>query len=80
MSGQVDESSDRASAMEVKKQGDSLHVESQKGLRMTEDEAFVENYPEKDRKKLILKMDLHILPTLVLLYCKLRFFRLFAID
>lgn len=51
------------------KESDTFHVEDGKGLTMSADEEFVASFPEKQKKKLLRKMDLHIIPCLISLYC-----------
>ncbi|OAA60590.1 Major facilitator superfamily domain, general substrate transporter [Niveomyces insectorum RCEF 264] len=46
----------------------AMHVEEQEGHEMTAEEAFVASFPDKKKKKLLLKMDLHIVPILMSLY------------
>ncbi|KAI1308584.1 major facilitator superfamily domain-containing protein [Xylaria venustula] len=57
-----------ASYSGTEKHDNVLHTENEKGVSMTPEEAFFESYSEKDRKTLLLKMDLHILPILIALY------------
>ncbi|KAI0414708.1 major facilitator superfamily domain-containing protein [Xylaria grammica] len=68
MSAQRNDAGNAAVRTTVEKSHEVLHIENEKGVSMTEEEAFIHSYPEKDRKRLLLKMDLHILPTLILLY------------
>ncbi|CAI4213988.1 unnamed protein product [Parascedosporium putredinis] len=46
------------------------HSEQEEGMAdtMTAEERFVDSFPEKQKKKLLRKMDLHIIPCLILLY------------
>ncbi|SPO06440.1 related to putative tartrate transporter [Cephalotrichum gorgonifer] len=50
------------------KEVNTLHVEDGKVSTMTAEERFVSSFPEKRKKKLLRKMDLHILPCLISLY------------
>ncbi|KAI0964732.1 major facilitator superfamily domain-containing protein [Xylaria arbuscula] len=68
MSGQHEIAGNEASYSENEKHDNFLHIENEKGVSMTPEEAFFESFSEKDRKILLLKMDLHILPILIALY------------
>jgi hypothetical protein len=46
------------------------HVDERDGLsELTEMRDLVEGFPDKDKRRLLLKMDLHIIPILISLYC-----------
>lgn len=51
----------------------TLHVEGDdNGIMMSSDEDFVSTYPDKDKRRLLRKMDLHIIPCLISLYCEFK--------
>lgn len=51
------------------KETDMVHVEDGKPSTMTAEEEFVSSFSEKQKKKLLRKMDFHTIPILISLYC-----------
>lgn len=46
------------------------HVEAQDRDELREMRDLVEGFPDKEKRKLLWKMDLHIIPCLISLYCE----------
>ena len=51
----------------------AMHVEGAEIAAMTEEERFVATFPSKKKKRLLTKIDLHIIPVLISLYGKYLF-------
>lgn len=47
------------------------HFEDEQDAEARADRDLVEGFPDKEKRKLLRKMDLHIIPILISLYCML---------
>ncbi|CAG9998306.1 unnamed protein product [Clonostachys byssicola] len=46
----------------------TMHVEGEESISVTAEERLVSSFPESKKKKLLRKLDLHIIPCLISLY------------